>query len=75
MKYRLIEWRGEVYVVVGIGYDVTRDPPDVYHCYLLEHSLLRTSLQSKWPTIISFSEAVEITDKKKIQTIWILYGE
>lgn len=74
MKFRVIEWQGELYIVVGLGYDEYSDPPDVFYAVPLEYSLIRSLLVSSYTVIIPISEAIEITDQNRIKAIWILYG-
>lgn len=75
MDYRFVEWRGEIYIVLGIGYDTQIDPPDVFHCVPLEsHSVIRSLLEFPGIVKIPFTEAIEITDKKRIYAIWVLFG-
>lgn len=76
MEYRFIEWNGELYIVVGIGYDTRIDPPDVFHAVPIQNnqSLFKTVIEYPGLVKIPFSEAVEITDKKRIFAIWTLFG-
>jgi hypothetical protein len=74
MKYRLLEHEGEIYLVVGFGYDLTYDPPEVFHCVKLKDSLFK-SLMVPYEIVIPLSEAIEITDKKRMLAILALYGD
>jgi hypothetical protein len=73
MTYRLIEWHGEIYVVLGISYDTKYDPPDVFYAVPVQETLIRSIMLQTIRTI-PFSEATEITDEARIRAIWILYG-
>jgi hypothetical protein len=75
MVYRLIEWNGLLYIVVGIGFDHTQDPPDVFYAVPLEDTLFSSVLLNIDFIRIPFSEALEITDQNRIRAIWILYGK
>lgn len=75
MDIRLVEWRGELYIISGIGYDTRIDPPDVFIGVPFDGtSLLRSMICAPGIVKIPFSEAIEITDEKKIRAIWILFG-
>lgn len=74
MEYRLLEYEGEIYLVVGFGYDLKYDPPEVFHCVKLRDSLFR-SLMVPYEIVIPLSEAVEITDEKRSLVILALYGD
>ena len=74
MNFRLIEYYGEIYVVLGIGYDAHHDPPDVFYCVKLEDSIIRSILSEQYVIAVPISQADEITDEERIKTIWILYG-
>jgi hypothetical protein len=74
MKHRFIEWRGSIFIVVGLGY-TNCDPPDCYYAVPLTSSIVKSTLNSLQTIRIPFSEAKEITDRKRINAIWILYGE
>ncbi len=75
MDYRFVEWRGEIYIVLGIGYDTRIDPPDVFHAVPLENrSIISSLLHNPGIVKIPFTEAIEITDKNRIFAIWTLFG-
>ena len=74
MKYRLIEWNSQIYIVLGIGYNKVYDPPEVFCVVPLDKDFIRSTIMTLDLIEIPFYEAVEITDKTKIRTIWILYG-
>ena len=73
-KYRLIEYKEKILLVVGIGYNENYDPPEVFHCVQLRESLFKSSLSS-YEVVIPLSDAIEITDKKRLLAIWALYGK
>lgn len=73
MKIRIIEWLGDLYLVVGFGYDSHCDPPDVLHAVPLEDTLIRSILVYKDFIKIPLSEAIEITDEKRIRAILVLF--
>ena len=75
MTYRLIEWYGDIYVVLGISYSAKYDPPDVFYAVPIQDTLLRSVILTQVIRIIPFSEATEITDEARIRAIWILYGK
>lgn len=75
MDFRLVEWRGEIYIVSGIGYDTRIDPPDVFIGVPFDgSSIFKSVICAPGIVKIPFSEATEITDKKRIKAIWILFG-
>lgn len=75
MDFRFIEWRGELYIVLGIGYDSRIDPPDVFTAVPFDgRSLYQSVLNMPGIVKIPFTEAVEITDEKRLRAIWILFG-
>ena len=74
MKYRVVEWQAEIYIVLGIGTDSQFDPPDCYYAVPLKYSIFRSIILNKDLVKIPFSEAIEITDENKIRAILILYG-
>lgn len=76
MDYRFVEWRGELYIVLGIGYDTRIDPPDIFTAvpFTGKDSFFKTVVEAPGLVKIPFSEAVEITDEKRIRAIWILFG-
>lgn len=75
MDYTFIEWRGEIYIVLGIGYDTRIDPPDVFFGVpLQDKSILRSLINNPGVVKIPISEAIEITDENRINAIWILFG-
>lgn len=75
MNFRLIEWHQSIYIVLGIGYNKRYDPPDVFYVTPLTNTLVRSILLNLELIEVPFSEAEEITDLARIQTIWILYGK
>lgn len=75
MDFRFVEWRGELYIVLGIGYDSRIDPPDVFTAVPFNgRSLYMSVLNAPGIVKIPFTEAVEITDEKRLRAIWILFG-
>lgn len=75
MDFRFVEWRGELYIVLGIGYDSRIDPPDVFTAVPFDgHSLYRSVINMPGIVKIPFTEAIEITDEKRLRAIWILFG-
>lgn len=74
MDLRFLEYYGEIYVVVGMGYDCSIDPPDVFYCLKLEDSIIRTVISYQNVVKLPISEVIEITDINRIKTLWILYG-
>ncbi len=75
MDLRFVEWRGEIFIVFGVGYDSTMEHPDIFTGVPLEKgSIFKTVITSPGIVKIPIAEAIEITDEKRIQTIWVLYG-
>ena len=75
MDFRFVEWNGEIYIVLGIGYDRRQDPPDVFICVPLEkESIYKTAITAPGLIKIPIIQAVEITEKKRLLAIWALFG-
>lgn len=75
MEFRFIEWRNDIYIVLGIGYDSRQDPPDVFICVPLENqSIYRSVINPPGLVKIPIAEAMEITEEKRIRAIWALFG-
>lgn len=74
MKLRLIEFLGDIFIVIGIGYEAGFNPPDAYYAVPLKESLFRDVLLTTVVEKIPMTEAIEITDKNRIKAIMILYG-
>jgi hypothetical protein len=78
MKYRFVEYRGDIYIVIGIGYfndfDADSSPMFFEVIPLSDHSLIRSSLRP-YTMNIPFSEAIEITDKNRLLALMVLYGQ
>lgn len=75
MEFRFVEWRGELYIVLGIGYDSRIDPPDVFTAVPFDgRGLYQSVLDAPGIVKIPFTEAIEITDEKRLRAIWILFG-
>lgn len=75
MEFRFIEWHGDIYIVLGIGYNQQIDPPDVFICVPLENqSIYRSVINPPGLIKIPFTEANEITEEKRIIAIWALFG-
>jgi len=69
-----IEYYKTIYVVVGIGYDANIDPPDVFYCVALDKDFYHAVIQHD-VVKIPVGQCLEITDEKRIRTLWILYGK
>ncbi len=74
MKFRLIEYQTFIFIVVGIGYNRNYIPPEVFYCVPLEDTIYKSVLTNIDVIEIPLSQVTEITDKKRIQAIWVLYG-
>ena len=75
MEFRFVEWYNDIYIVLGQGYDQRIDPPDIFICILLENqSIYRTIINPPGLIKIPISEAIEITEKKRLLAIWALFG-
>lgn len=74
MKYRFIEYRGDLYVVIGITYDQTQSYPEVFKAVPVASSRTLTECLLETHTItIPFEYATEITDKNTILALMVLY--
>jgi hypothetical protein len=77
MKLRFVEYAGSVYIVVGMGYGLF----DSIESHVLffdvvpinEYKLIRSALYPM-SMKVPFSEAIEITDKKRLLALKVLYG-
>jgi hypothetical protein len=75
MKLRFIEYKGDLYLSVGITYDNEA----IQECFIaipidsIKPNLLRSVLENN--TIkIPFSQAKEITNKSQLIALLVLYG-
>lgn len=82
MKLRFIEFNNEIYIVVGIGYNNSYPNPEgttklsfVAVPLLPGHRNIYTALLEAYSVTIPFEEATEITDKKRISSLMVLYGD
>lgn len=76
MKFRFIEYQGDLYLVVGITYDNTKEYPDCFVITPIDKTttkLTRTALIGNTLTI-PIAYVKEITDKNKLLTLMVLYG-
>lgn len=73
MKLRFLEYRGAIYIVMGIGYDGSFDPPDVYFTIPLDAPITQKIITAAHLVKIPFSEAIEITDENRIKVLYILF--
>ena len=73
MQLRFIKFKGSILLVRGITYNPFFDPPDVYVAVNLKSNVFKAYLDTN-EHIIPIAEAEEITDKKTIQTLAVLYG-
>ena len=74
MRYRFVEYKGDIYIGIGQGYDSNFDPPEILIGIPLEHSVHRSLLMNLVETRIPLFQAIEITDKNRIKTLLVLYG-
>jgi hypothetical protein len=76
MKFRFVEYEQDLYLVVGIGYDQSNKCPDYFVCVILDknNSNLFKAVIHPHTINIPFDKAIEITDKKKLLTLLVLYG-
>lgn len=74
MKYRIVEYLTDLYIVIGIGYNSKYDPPEVFYVVPLKNTLFKSVVLNLDTIEIPLSEIKEITDKKKLKAIWVLYG-
>ena len=59
-------------VVVGFTYRIEHDPPECYVAVFLEDTVIRSVLLMQ-TVVVPFAHAEEITDKKTIKAISVLY--
>jgi hypothetical protein len=75
MRYRFIEYKGDLYVVVGITHDQTQSYPECFTAVPVTSSRTLTEcLLERHVLTIPFSEAIEITNKNTILALMVLYG-
>lgn len=76
MKIRFIEYKGDVYVVIGISYDSTNSCPEYFLSVPIDefHPSITRSLLESSSIKIPFVEAIEITSKNQILALMVLYG-
>jgi hypothetical protein len=76
MKFRFIEYQSDIYIVVGIGYNELSECKEYFECIpLRKHRLNLFELILDRHTInIEIDKAKEITDKKRLLTLLVLYG-
>lgn len=76
MEFRFIEYRKEIYLVVGFGYDFTHIDDMCFVAVLLDKSTksLTRACLSLNTVKIPMSRATEITDKKRLMILMVLYG-
>jgi hypothetical protein len=75
MKLTFIEYKGNIYIVVGIGY-CSGNPksPEFFEVVpLVDHNLIKSSFGLS-TLHVPFSEAIEITDKNRLIALMVLYG-
>ena len=73
MKLKFIEYENSIFVVIGYTYDVTKDSPDCFVAIPLHKSIYTTMVIGN-SLNIPIAYANEITEKKKLLTIMVLYG-
>lgn len=76
MKIRFIEFKNDIYVVLGMSYDYTNENPEYFQAVPLNEfhpTIIKTILQNR-SIKIPFTEAIEITSKNRIQALMVLYG-
>jgi len=76
MLLRFIEFQGDIYLVVGLTYEHRFDPPE---CYVAVHitkakSNITRALIENYSVKIPLAYAMEITDKKRLRALMVLYG-
>lgn len=76
MKLRFIEYDESIYVVIGLTYDTKADYPDCFVAIPLDksHKSIYSTLIIGNTINIPITYATEITDKKKLLMILVLYG-
>lgn len=74
MRYRFIEYEGNIYVVVGIGYGPDGIDPYYFMGSLLNRSGIISASLEPHTIAIPFDEAIEITSKIRLLALRILYG-
>lgn len=76
MNLRFIEYRGDIYVVIGITYDCRYRNPECFTAVPIDNfnkSVFKAAL-SLYTLNIPFAEAIEITDKNRLLSLMVLYG-
>ena len=76
MKFRFIEYQGDLYVVLGITYDKMQECPDCFVAAPVDkkNSTLFKAALELYTINIPFSQAIEITNKNRLKAIMVLYG-
>lgn len=76
MKLRFIEYDDSIYVVIGLTYDNTKEYPDCFVAIPLDktNKTIFSTLIIGNSINIPIAYANEITDKKKLLMILVLYG-
>lgn len=73
MNLKFIEYDSSLYIVIGYTYDSTKADPDCFVAIPLHKSIYRSMIVENSINIpIVYAE--EITDKKRLMTILVLYG-
>lgn len=76
MLLRFIEFSGDIYLVVGITYEMRFDPPECFVAVPLtkaNQSITRALIEN-FSVKIPLAYAMEITDKNRLQALLVLYG-
>lgn len=76
MLLRFIEFSGDIYIVVGVTYEMRFDPPECYVAIPITvgtQSITRALIEN-FSVKIPLAYGMEITDKKRLQALLVLYG-
>lgn len=76
MKIRFINYKDDIYVVIGISYDYSNSCPEFFLSVPINeyHPSITRSLLESSSIKIPFVEAIEITKKEQILALMVLYG-
>ena len=74
MNYRVVKYFNSYFIVLGIGYDPSLEIPDYFECVPLDYSFITSVLTNLATIKLPISLVEEITDKRTIMALWVLYG-
>lgn len=76
MLLRFIEFSGDIYLVVGVTYEMRFDPPECFVAVPITKATtnITRALIENYSVKIPLAYAMEITDKKRLNALLVLYG-